>query len=105
MIFAYVKQRHRLCSNHAVIGTFVLATQIVKSICLIKNFKAVAIFCGCSTAQFECDLVGNPEDRFSNGAAHTISWLGHFYEHFVKITIFLMIQHKCNAGKTSEECI
>ena len=32
-------------------------------------FKPLAIFCGC-TARFECDLVGNPEDRFSHNEAH-----------------------------------
>ena len=31
--------------------------------------KSEAIFCGC-TAQFVLDLVGNPEDRFSENKAH-----------------------------------
>ena len=33
--------------------------------------KPLTIFCGC-TAQFVSDLVGNPEDRFSRGAAHFV---------------------------------
>ena len=32
-------------------------------------FKPLAIFCGC-TARFVSDLVGNPEDRFSQNEAH-----------------------------------
>ena len=34
----------------------------------IRNFKILAIFCGC-TAWFVLDLVGNPEDRFSQNEA------------------------------------
>ena len=30
-----------------------------------RNFRPLAIFCGCKV-RFESDLVGNPEDRFSN---------------------------------------
>ena len=33
-----------------------------------KNFKLLAILCGC-TAQFVSDLVGNPKDRFSHNEA------------------------------------
>ena len=33
-----------------------------------QNFKAPAIFCGC-TAWFVSDLVGNPEDLFSHNKA------------------------------------
>ena len=36
---------------------------------LIRIFKSLAIFCGC-TAWFVSDLVGNPEDRFSQNEAH-----------------------------------
>ena len=32
-------------------------------------FKSLAIMCGC-TAWFVSDLVGNPEDRFSQNEAH-----------------------------------
>ena len=39
---------------------------------LIRNFKHLAIFCGC-TARFVSDLVGNPEDRFSHNEAHMLS--------------------------------
>ena len=34
----------------------------------IRNFKPLAIFC-CCTARFVSDLVGNPEDRFSQNEA------------------------------------
>ena len=37
----------------------------------IRNFKPLAIFCGC-TARFMSDLVGNPEDWFSHNEAHMI---------------------------------
>ena len=36
---------------------------------LIRNFKPLVIFCGC-TARFVSDLVGNPEDRFSHNEAN-----------------------------------
>ena len=36
---------------------------------LIRNFKPLAIFCGC-TAQFVSDMVENPEDRFFHNEAH-----------------------------------
>ena len=43
---------------------------IVQSLYLLNlNFKALAIFCGC-TARFASDLFGNPEDRFSHDGAH-----------------------------------
>ena len=35
----------------------------------IRNFKSLAILCGC-TAWFVSDLVGNPEDPFSHNKAH-----------------------------------
>ena len=34
-----------------------------------RNFKPLAIFYGC-TARFVSDVVGNPEDRFSQNEAH-----------------------------------
>ena len=34
-----------------------------------ENFKSIAIFCDCP-ARFVLDLVGIPEDRFSDVAAH-----------------------------------
>ena len=34
----------------------------------IRNFKPLAILCGCA-ARFVSDLVGNPEDRFSHNEA------------------------------------
>ena len=33
-------------------------------------FKPLAIFCDCCTVRFVSDLVGNPEDRFSQNEAH-----------------------------------
>ena len=36
---------------------------------LNPDFKPLAIFCGC-TARFVSDLVGNPEDWFSQNEAH-----------------------------------
>ena len=36
-----------------------------------KNFKPLAILCGC-TARFVSDLVGNPEDRFFHNEAHML---------------------------------
>ena len=36
-----------------------------------ENFKPLAIFCG-FTARFVSDLVGNPEDRFSQNEAQII---------------------------------
>ena len=35
----------------------------------IRNFKPLAIFCGC-TVRFVSDLVKKPEDRFSHNEAH-----------------------------------
>ena len=36
-----------------------------------KNFKLLAILCGC-TARFVSDLVGNPKDRFSHNKAQIL---------------------------------
>ena len=38
----------------------------------IRNFKPLAILCGC-TAWFVSDLVENPEDRFSHNEAQIVS--------------------------------
>ena len=51
-----------------LISTFVFATYNPSS-SQIRNFKLLAIFCGCKAA-FVSDLVGNPKDRFSCDAAH-----------------------------------
>ena len=54
---------------------FVFAIRIVQSLYyIIRNFKPLAIFCGC-TAWFVSDLVENPEDRFPYNEAHL--WLLH----------------------------
>ena len=46
-------------------------TQIRFTVTYIRNFKPLAIFCSL-TAWFVSDLVGNPEDRFSDNEAHFI---------------------------------
>ena len=53
-----------------LISAFVFATRIVQSLYFlyIRNFKPLAILCGC-TARFVSNLVGNPEDRFSHNEA------------------------------------
>ena len=52
-------------------SAFVFATRKGLSLYFlyIRNFKPLAILCGC-TAWFVSDLVGNPEDRFSHNEAH-----------------------------------
>ena len=40
----------------------------------IRNFKSLAIFCD-FPARFVSDLVGNPEDRFSDVAAQMVAYL------------------------------
>ena len=40
---------------------------------MIRNFKPLAMFCGC-IARFVSGLVGNPEDRFSYNGAYTETW-------------------------------
>ena len=50
-----------------------IATGIVQSLYFLnRNFKHLDIFCGC-TAWFVWDLVGNPDDRFSQNEAQVIS--------------------------------
>ena len=36
-----------------------------------ENFKPLTMFCG-STSRFVSNLLGNPEDRFSDDAAHIV---------------------------------
>ena len=52
-------------------STFVSAALIVQSLYFLNtnDFKPLAILCG-RTAWSVCDLVGNPEDRFSHNEAH-----------------------------------
>ena len=61
------KERKRMCQRDLfwIINPllFKLVT-LIKMFRNIRNFKALAIFCGC-TARFVSDLVGNPEDSFS----------------------------------------
>ena len=58
-----------ICENKEV---FVFATWIVQSLFVLNpNSQASTILCGC-TARFVSDLVGNPEDRFSQNEAHII---------------------------------
>ena len=54
-----------------------------------QNFKILALYCDC-TGRFVSDLVGNPEDRFSRVAAHSIKqgqlqYLEHFFLFFCQI--------------------
>ena len=42
---------------------------IDSAIPLVLNFEPLTILCGC-TAWFVSDLVGNPEDQFSQNEAH-----------------------------------
>ena len=48
---------------------FCYIDSIIPLLSQIRNFKPLAIFCGCTT-QFVMDLVGNPDDRFSCVTAH-----------------------------------
>ena len=57
-LFAYAKQR---------LFRYILR-KYNPSTSSIRNFKPLAIFCGC-TAGFVSDLVGNSVDRFSHDAA------------------------------------
>ena len=59
----------------------------------IRNFKPLAIFCGCA-ARFVSDLVGNPEDRFSRDEAHLHMILAR--QRTTKVQNRL---HKCTDGK------
>ena len=52
----------------------------------IRNFKPLAILCGC-TAWFVWGLVGNPEDRFSHNQAH----FNHSEKTFKTCMLFFMI--------------
>ena len=70
-IFAYAKTKPQIsCAVTAqLISAFVFATWIVQSLYFLNpNFKPLAIFCD-FPARFVWDLVGNPEDRFSDVAA------------------------------------
>ena len=74
-IFAYAKTKAQIsCAVTAhLISAIVFATQIVHSGLFFLNtdFKPLETVCGC-TAWFVLDLVGNPVDRFSCYAAHSI---------------------------------
>ena len=58
------KADQRLCFRYT--------DSIVPLLPKFRNFKPLAIFCGC-TAWFVSDLVGNPEDRFSHKEAHILT--------------------------------
>ena len=64
------------CRSVVLISTFVFATQLVQSVNLlnlIRNFKHLAIFCGCTTC-FLSSLFRDPKDKFSHTAAHLESF-------------------------------
>ena len=65
------KTRFCICENKDADQLFSLHVWYNPSTTLIRNFKPLAIFCGCP-ARFVSDLVGNPEDRFSHNEAHLI---------------------------------
>ena len=70
-LFAYAKTKTQIsfAVTAKLINAFVFATRIVQYLHFLKpNFKPLAILCGC-TARFVSDLVGNPEDRFSQNEA------------------------------------
>ena len=67
------KDADQLRGNAKLISAFVFATQIVQSLYFLStNFKSLTILCG-RAAWFVCDLVGNPEDRFSHNEAQIVS--------------------------------
>ena len=57
-----------------------------------ENFQPLAIFCDC-TAWFVSDLVGNPEDRFSQNEAHILSLVS-----FSKNTSLQLVPVDAHAG-------
>ena len=72
--FAYAKTKTQIsfAVTAKLISAFVFESKIVQSLyLLIRNFKPLAIFCGC-TAWFVSDLVENSEVRFSHNATQTI---------------------------------
>ena len=79
------KADQRLCFRYTDPSTF-----------LIRNFKPLAIFSGCTT-RFVSDVVGNPEDRFSQNDAQLRSTL-HLVCFFWKryLTIYYIV---INVGK------
>ena len=64
------KDADQLRSTCEADHAFVFATRIVQSLFYL-NFKPLAMFCDC-TARFVSDLVGNPEDRFSQNEAQIL---------------------------------
>ena len=50
-----------------------LPGQHITSTCYSRNFKTLAILCGCA-CRFEFNLVANPEDRFSHDEAHKFAY-------------------------------
>ena len=73
-IFAYAKTKTQIsfAVTAKLISVFVFATRIIQSPLLpkIRNFKSQAIFSDCVVRFVQSDLVGNPEDRFSDVASH-----------------------------------
>ena len=52
----------------------------------IRNFKPLAIFCGC-TDRFVSYLVGHPEDRFSHNEAHILKMVNHLLQENIEVLI------------------
>ena len=75
LAYAKTKTQISFAVTAKLIGAFVFAIRIVQFLFyLITNFKPPAIFCHCA-ARFVSDLVGNPEDRFSQNEAHLFLFL------------------------------
>ena len=78
-IFAYAKTKPQINSavTAKLISAFVFATWIVQYLYFLNtNFKPLAISSSCQ-AQLVSDLVGNPEDRFSDVAAQLWQFLSY----------------------------
>ena len=82
-----------------LITAFIFATWIVQSLFyLIRNFKPLAIFCGC-TAWFVSDQVGNNEDRFSHNEAHMIRVITTENSLVIRTLLFILSLYQGNKGR------
>ena len=92
--FAYAKTKTQIsfAVTAKLISAFVFATRIVQSLYSLnpKIQAPRAIFCGC-TARFVSDLVGNPEDRFSQNEA--------LFTQIIRETPFAVLFERADADK------
>ena len=72
--FAYAKTKTQIsfAVTGKLISVFVFATQIVQFLCFLNPKFQVSSHLQWLYSRFVWDLVGNPEDRFSDVAAHII---------------------------------